>query len=71
MLWKVSCSPGDYEEENIIEYIRVPESLVGKGEFFALIAKGHFGVDGGDRVIVRNRTPQELALSWSPSTTVV
>ena len=47
------------EEENIIEYIRLPESLVGKGEFFALIAKGHsmmdIGVDEGDCVIVRKQ----------------
>ena len=33
VLGSVSCGPGDYEEENIIEYIRMPESLVGKGEF--------------------------------------
>ena len=28
------------EEEEFIEYLRMPESLVGKGEMFALIAKG-------------------------------
>ena len=59
ILGSVSCGPGDYEEENIIEYIRLPESLVGKGEFFALIAKGHstmdIGVDEGDCVIVRKQ----------------
>ena len=59
ILGSVSCGPGDYEEENIIEYIRLPESLVGKGEFFALIAKGHsmmdIGVDDGDCVIVRKQ----------------
>ena len=57
VLGSVSCGPGDYEEENIIEYIRMPESLVGKGEFFALIAKGHsmvdVGVHEGDHVIVK------------------
>lgn len=40
VLGSVTCSPGNYEKENIIEYIRMPETLVGKGEFFALIAKG-------------------------------
>lgn len=59
VLGSVSCGPGDYEEENIIEYIRMPESLVGKGEFFALIAKGHsmvdVGVHEGDHVIVRKQ----------------
>ena len=59
VLGTVSCGPGDYEEENIIEYIRMPESLVGKGEFFALIAKGNsmvdVGVHEGDHVIVRKQ----------------
>ena len=59
VLGRVACGPGDYEEENIIEYIRLPESLVGKGEFFALVAKGHsmvgVGIDEGDCVIVRKQ----------------
>ena len=59
VLGTVSCGPGDYEEENIIEYIRMPESLVGKGEFFALITKGNsmvgVGVHEGDHVIVRKQ----------------
>ena len=59
VLGTVSCGPGDYEEENIIEYIRMPESLVGKGEFFALIAKGNsmvdVGVHEGDHVIVHKQ----------------
>jgi len=59
VLGSVSCGPGDYEEENIIEYIRMPEAVVGKGEFFALIAKGHSMVDAGihegDYVIVRKQ----------------
>lgn len=59
VLGSVSCGPGDYEEENVLEYIRMPESLVGKGEFFALIAKGSsmvdIGVHEGDHVIVRKQ----------------
>ena len=59
VLGSVSCGPGDYEEENILEYIRMPEALVGKGEFFALIAKGNsmvdIGVNEGDYVIVRKQ----------------
>lgn len=59
VLGTVSCGPGDYEEENIIEYIRMPESLVGKGEFFVLIAKGNsmvdIGIQEGDHVIVRKQ----------------
>ena len=59
VLGMVSCGPGDYEEENIVEYIRVPVSQLRKGEYFALIAKGHsmvnIGVDEGDCVIVRKQ----------------
>lgn len=64
VLGSVTCGPGDYEEENIIEYIRMPEALVGKGEFFALIAKGHSmvdaGVNEGDYVIVRKQSTAKV-----------
>ena len=40
VLGYVACGEGQEETEQVIEYIRMPESLVGKGEFFALIAKG-------------------------------
>lgn len=64
VLGTVTCGPGDYEEENIIEYIRMPETLVGKGEFFALIAKGESmteaGVYPGDYVIVRKQDTAEV-----------
>ena len=64
ILGSVTCGPGDYEEENIIEYIRMPETLVGKGEFFALIAKGESmteaGVYPGDYVIVRKQNTAEI-----------
>ncbi len=55
----VSCGPGEWEEEDIIEYIRLPESFVGKGKFFVLIAKGEsmidVGVHPGDYVVVRQQ----------------
>lgn len=64
VLGRVACGPGDYEEENIIEYIRMPEALVGKGEFFALIAKGHSmvdaGINEGDYVIVRKQSSAKI-----------
>ena len=31
---------GEEETEEVIEYIRLPESLVSTGEFFVIIAKG-------------------------------
>lgn len=64
VLGSVTCGPGDYEEENIIEYIRLPERFVGKGEFFALIAKGEsmtdIGVYPGDYVAVRKQNTAEI-----------
>ena len=63
----VACGPGQEEEEQFLEYIRMPESLVGKGECFALIAKGESmigaGIYPGDYVIVRkDMEPREGAL---------
>lgn len=60
----VACGPGQEEEEQFLEYIRMPESLVGKGERFALIAKGESMIDAGifpgDYVIVRpDQEPKE------------
>ena len=60
VLGRVACGPGDYEEENVLEYIRMPEALTGKGEFFALIAKGQSmvdaGVNEGDYIVVRKQS---------------
>lgn len=57
VLGRVACGPGDEEQEEVLEYIRMPENLVGKGNFFALIAKGESMIDAGihegDYVIVR------------------
>ena len=47
VLGRVSCGPGDYEEENVVEYLHMPERLVGKGGFFALQAKGNSMIDAG------------------------
>ena len=59
VLGTVACGPGQEEEERFIEYIHMPECLVGKGECFALIAKGESMVDAGirpgDYVIVRRQ----------------
>ena len=64
ILGSVACGPGDYEEENIVEYIRIPVSQLRKGDYFALIAKGHsmvdIGVDEGDCVIVRKQNTAKV-----------
>lgn len=52
----VSCGMGEEEQQQIVEYIRIPASLLGKGDFYALIAKGYSmikaGIYPGDYVIV-------------------
>ena len=63
VLGYVACGPGEEEEEQFIEFIHMSERLVGKGEFFALIAKGESMVDAGihpgDYVIVRKQQTAE------------
>ena len=63
VLGYVACGPGEEEEEQFMEYIHMPESLIGRGEFFALIAKGKSMVDAGvypdDYVIVRRQQRAE------------
>ncbi len=64
VLGYVACGEGQEEIEEVIEYIRMPESLVGKGEFFALIAKGESMVDAGihpgDYVVIRKQNTAEI-----------
>jgi len=64
VLGYVACGEGQEETEEIIEYIRMPESLIGKGEFFALIAKGESmidaGVHPGDYVVIRKQNNAEI-----------
>lgn len=59
VLGYVACGPGQAEEEQFLEFIRMPEKLVGKGDFYALIAKGESmkgaGIHPGDYVIVRKQ----------------
>ena len=68
----VACGPGQEEEERFIEYIHMPECMVGKGECFALIAIGESmigaGVHPGDYVIVRRQQtarPGDLIIALS------
>ena len=59
VLGAVSCGIPKYAEENIEEYVQVPASWFGVGEFFALRADGqsmiNAGIDDGDLVIIRKQ----------------
>ena len=60
VLGSVRCGPGEEEQERIVEYIRIPTAFVGRGDFFALIARGESmieaGIHPGDYVIVRKQS---------------
>ena len=62
ILGSVACGAPLFAEENVEEYVRLPESLFGRGEFFFLRAHGQsmigVGIDEDDLVLVRK---QEMA----------
>ncbi len=59
VLGYVACGPGQEEEQRFIEYVRMPETLLEKGDYFALIAKGESmigaGIFPGDYVFVKRQ----------------
>lgn len=60
ILGEVACGLPKLAEENIEEYVRLPSSLFGSGDFFILHAKGESmieaGIDDGDLVIIRQQS---------------
>lgn len=59
LVGEIACGSPIFAEENIEEYFSLPESLVGKGKFFILRAKGKSmikaGIDSGDLVLIRQQ----------------
>ena len=62
VLGEVACGLPIFAEENVEEYVRLPVSLFGRGEFFLLRARGdsmiNAGIDDGDLILARK---QEVA----------
>ena len=58
-LGRISCGIPKFAEENIEEYVKLPVSLFGRGNFFILEANGdsmiNAGIDHGDLVLVRQQ----------------
>lgn len=54
---RIACGTPNLAEENIEEYVSLPESLFGSGDFFILRASGNSmidaGIENGNLVIVR------------------
>lgn len=63
VLGSVSCGILKYAEENIEEYIELPISLFGQGDFFILRANGdsmiEAGIDDGNLVLIRHQDTAE------------
>ncbi len=59
VLGRVSCGIPKFAEENIEEYVKLPVSLFGRGDYFFLRAYGesmvNAGIDDGDLVLVRQQ----------------
>ena len=59
VLGSVACGVPKWAEENIEEYVRLPISLFGSGDFYLLRANGdsmiRAGIDDGDLVLIRRQ----------------
>lgn len=59
----IPCGTPEYEEENVEEYVSLPNAIFGKGDFFILRASGNSmietGIDDGDLVVIRKQVSAE------------
>ncbi|MGN0362472.1 MAG: transcriptional repressor LexA [Bilifractor sp.] len=59
VLGRIACGIPKFAEENIEEYVKLPESLFGAGSFYLLHADGESmtdaGIDDGDLVLIRRQ----------------
>ena len=59
VLGSVSCGIPKFAEENIEEYVQLPVSLFGEGDFYLLRADGdsmiNVGIEEGDLVLIRQQ----------------
>lgn len=60
----IRCGDPETEEEFVEEYISLPESIFGKGEFYILRATGDsmvdVGIDEGDLVLIKKQSSAEV-----------
>ena len=63
ILGAVSCGVPKFAEENIDEYVRLPVSIFGKGDYLLLRADGDSmidaGIETGDLVLIRHQDKAE------------
>lgn len=63
ILGEVACGLPRYAEENIEDYVQLPASLFGNGDFYMLRANGYsmidVGISSGDFVLIRRQDTAE------------
>ena len=61
LVGSIYCGSPEEEEENVEEYVSLPVSLFGKGDFYILRAKGDSmvdaGIDEGDLLVIERNCP--------------
>ena len=59
LVGSISCGALGIAEEDITDYIKIPEKLISDGEYFLLRAQGesmvNIGIDNGDLVLIRKQ----------------
>ena len=60
VLGDIACGLPNFAEENVEEYVSLPESMFGQGEFYILRARGESmigaGIENGDLVVIRKQS---------------
>jgi repressor LexA len=63
ILGEVACGLPRFAEENIEDYVQLPASLFGSGDFYMLRANGYsmidVGISSGDFVLIRRQNTAE------------
>ena len=63
ILGEVACGLPRFAEENIVDYVQLPSSLFGNGDFYMLRASGYsmidVGISSGDYVLIRRQNTAE------------
>lgn len=75
LVGKVACGLPQYVEENLQEYIPLPASYLGKGEYFVLETDGESmigaGIEPGNLVVVRQQNtanPGDIVIALTSTT---
>ena len=61
LVGSIQCGTPEEEQENTLEYVSLPVSLFGRGDYYILKAKGDSmvdaGIDEGDHIVIERNCP--------------